>query len=136
MNRMVEPEPTRPTRDAPPGRWSRCAAFASDIDHLPEQVEVLAYRTVAELVTNVRKHAAARNVTVSLAAAHDTLTGEVTDDGRGFDTKHALDRSATRLHMGLDSTRERLRLAGRQLAISSRPGAGTCIRFTLPTSIW
>jgi two-component system sensor histidine kinase UhpB len=112
------------------------AHFDGDIERLPEQVELLAYRTVAELVTNVRKHAAARKVTVSLAAADRTLTGEVTDDGRGFDVEHALDRSATRLHMGLDSTTERLRLAGGQLTITSHPGAGTRIRFTLPTSTW
>ena len=54
------------------------------------------------------------------------------DDGIGFDVGRALDRSVTRLHLGLDSAAERVRLAGGSFDIESDPGIGTTVRFTLP----
>jgi signal transduction histidine kinase len=104
----------------------------SDVGPLSANVESLAYRTVAELLSNVRKHAAAGTVTVELSVAGPDLNGQVRDDGRGFDLGRALDRSATRLHLGLDSTAERLRLAGGELVIDTAPGSGTAASFRIP----
>jgi PAS domain S-box-containing protein len=108
------------------------AHVEAGIERLPEAVEALAYRTIAELVSNVRKHAAARRVDVALRMEGGALEGRVSDDGSGFDVHRALDRSETRLHIGLDSVAERLRLAGGALEIESRPGAGTRVAFSIP----
>jgi signal transduction histidine kinase len=103
-----------------------------DFDRLPEPVELLAYRTLAELLSNVRRHATASQVSVRLALDGEVLAGEVADDGAGFDVRRALDRSTDPLHLGLDSTAERLRLAGGGLEIESTVGEGTVARLRIP----
>jgi two-component system, NarL family, sensor kinase len=58
----------------------------------------------------------------------------VRDDGRGFD---AVARRLSALfdgHIGLASSEQRVRSAGGELVVSSRPGAGTTVRVTLPLS--
>jgi len=117
---------------------SQEAGFATDVaiavDRYPAMVEELAYRTVAEAIANVRRHAAAGLVRVRIWEEGGRLRGEVADDGRGFDVPAALDRGAMRLHLGLDAMRERLLLAGGDVAIESRRGEGTCVRFSIPLS--
>jgi signal transduction histidine kinase len=95
-------------------------------------VESLCYRTVQELVGNARKHSRAATLSVALADRNGSVVAEVVDDGIGFDVGRALDRSVTRLHLGLDSAAERVRLAGGSFEIQSDPGIGTTVRFTLP----
>ena len=102
------------------------------IERLPEVVESLAYRTLAELLSNVRRHAQATRLHVSLAVEDGVLRGVVTDDGSGFDVRVALDRRTAPLHLGLDSTAERLRLSGGDLQIESEPGSGTVVRVAIP----
>jgi signal transduction histidine kinase len=102
------------------------------IERLPDVVESLAYRTLAELLSNVRRHARATTLHVSLAVEDGMLQGMVADDGTGFDVRVALDVRTAPLHLGLDSTAERLRLAGGDLAIESELGSGTVVRITIP----
>ncbi len=102
------------------------------IERLPEAVESLAYQTVAELLSNVRRHARAKHVRVTLESDDGMLRGVVTDDGAGFDVRVALDRRTAPLHLGLDSTAERLRLAGGELEIRSGDGAGTIATLRIP----
>jgi signal transduction histidine kinase len=83
-------------------------------------------------VANVRRHARAHRLEVTLMHAEGELAGTVTDDGRGFDVHRALDRHRTRLHLGLDATIERIRLAGGDIEIDSAPGEGTRLRFRIP----
>ena len=107
-------------------------AVRIDVGRLSPSVESLVYRTVQELVANARKHARATRLEVSLAAGEGRLEGVVRDDGSGFDTARARDRSVMRLHLGLEAVAERLRLAGGDFSIESRPGEGTVARFGLP----
>jgi len=97
-------------------------------------IEDLAYRTVKEALANTRKHAGASHVEIRLWDAEGALSGEITDDGIGFDVGRALDRRAMRLHMGLDTMRERLALVGGSLDIASAPGSGSTIGFTIPSA--
>lgn len=100
----------------------------------PEDVERLAYRTVRELLMNARKHAQARRVDVSVAAEDATLHCAVADDGRGFDDA-MWDNARRNHHMGIDTTAERVRMAGGTFAIESEPGRGTRASFTLPLDV-
>jgi two-component system sensor histidine kinase UhpB len=93
------------------------------------------YRLVQEGLTNVARHAQARNVDVGVRSAAtqqvgsqrlEALTVTVADDGRGFDT-----RAQTSAY-GLLGMRERVQALGGELHIDSRPGAGTRIVATLP----
>jgi signal transduction histidine kinase len=99
-----------------------------------EAFETLVYRVVREAVANVRRHARATRLAVGLEHVDGELRGTVVDDGRGFDVRRALDRHRTRLHLGLDATIERIRLAGGDIDIHSAPGEGTRISFRLPSA--
>ncbi|HYW28420.1 MAG TPA: PAS domain-containing protein [Gaiellales bacterium] len=95
-------------------------------------VEDLAFRTVKEALANARKHSEARHVQVRLWTQDGWLHGRIADDGRGFDVERALDRRGMRLHIGLDSMRERVRLAGGEVTITSAPGQGARVDFAVP----
>ncbi|GAA1479349.1 hypothetical protein GCM10009623_37950 [Nocardioides aestuarii] len=92
---------------------------------LPAAVEVAAYRTVAEALTNVVKHAGAATATVSMLRTSGALSVEVTDDGRGI----ADDVAAG---VGLLSMRERAEELGGQCQVSCPPGGGTTVHAWLP----
>jgi signal transduction histidine kinase len=105
-----------------------------EVPRYDEAFETLVYRIVREAVANVRRHARARRLEVSLLQADGELRGRVADDGRGFDVHRALDRHRAGLHLGLDATIERVRLAGGTIEIESAPGEGTRIAFRLPAA--
>jgi signal transduction histidine kinase len=96
-------------------------------------VEELVYRSAQEALANVRKHARASRITVRIDEHDGVLVGEVADDGRGFDLDDVRSRPGAALHMGLDSMVERVRAAGGDVTIDSEPGAGTRVRFAVPT---
>lgn len=99
---------------------------AGDTSTISPAARRTACRIVQEAVTNVRLHAAAGTVTVSIECDRD-LRLTVTDDGRGFDPE-AVDES---LGMGLDHMRYRARALGGILEVESAPGQGTQVRFEL-----
>ena len=69
-----------------------------------------------------------REAQVTLVGAGDALLLSVADSGRGFDEADAADRDG----LGLASMRERLRLVGGELTISSRSGQGTTLEARVP----
>jgi signal transduction histidine kinase len=91
---------------------------------LPEHLEATAYYIVSEALTNVTRHAAAENVTVTLRGEGDTLRCEVADDGRG-----GADETAG---TGIVGLRDRAEAAGGTLTLVSPPGGGTVVSATLP----
>jgi signal transduction histidine kinase len=99
-------------------------------------VEELVYRTVQEALANARKHASPTAITVRLGENGGTgLVGEVADDGRGFDPVLIQRRSDAALHLGLESMMERIRAAGGDVDLTSAPGRGTRIAFSVPLSL-
>ncbi|HEX2377652.1 MAG TPA: sensor histidine kinase [Gaiellales bacterium] len=104
-------------------------------DPLPFMVEEVAYRTVREAVSNVRRHARARRLEIQIAATGDMLRGSIRDDGRGFDPSRVGRRShGVRLHLGIETLLERAELAGGTATVDSKPGQGTEVTFELPLS--
>ncbi len=85
--------------------------------------DAMLFRLVQEALFNVRKHARAGRVEVSLASAGDRVTLGITDDGCGFDPERVASG-----HLGLLMMRERADAAGGLLDIDSSPGRGTRIR--------
>jgi signal transduction histidine kinase len=101
----------------------------------PYVIEEIAYRTVREAIVNVRKHARATTLEVEIGLRDGRLHGRVADDGRGFEVEAALERSRRQRRVGLDTMRERLRLAGGSVDVRSAPGSGTVVSFELPVEI-
>lgn len=94
---------------------------------LQPDAQLVVYRLVQEAITNITKHAQARNVWITLRSADGQAHVSVRDDGVGFDTSRP-SRSA----FGLMGMRYRVAAEGGQLSLASQPGAGTCIEATLP----
>ncbi len=93
-----------------------------------ESIEVGAYFFVAEALTNVIKHAEAESARVHLTeVGGDSVTIEVTDDGRGGALVVA--------GRGLAGMEDRLAALEGALAIDSPPGGGTRLTATLPVSV-
>ena len=92
-------------------------------------IELAAYRIVQEALTNVRKHAGrSATASVHLSYGPDSLTVEVTDDGRGAATS----LSPTGAGHGLIGMRERVEIYGGELTSGPRPGGGFGLRAVLP----
>jgi PAS domain S-box-containing protein len=98
----------------------------------PEEVEALVYRTVREVLINVRKHARASRVSVYVGERDGMLRGAIRDDGRGF---RAARRPVTSTHIGLDTAGERVRSMGGTFDVASIVGEGTTVEFALPAEI-
>jgi len=97
-----------------------------------DEVEELAYRSVQEALANVRKHAGATLVEVTLHDDGDALLCEVADDGRGFDPDTVRDRPGAALHAGLDTLAERIRAGGGETSVETARGRGTRVRVRIP----
>lgn len=96
---------------------------------LAEDVRVVLFQSVRELLFNIIKHAQARAVTVDIGRLDDSIRITVTDDGIGFDMEEALAGPSRRHGFGLFHIRERLDFIGGRLDMESQPGYGS--RFTL-----
>ena len=96
-------------------------------ERLPDEVETALYRIVQESLTNVVKHAKARNVSILLSRKPGAVKAVVEDDGRGFDPARD-----TGDGFGLVGMRERLALLGGRLEVESSEGAGTTVAAEVP----
>lgn len=99
---------------------------------LEDQVTVLLFQTVRELLQNVVKHARSKRATVRCAVNGDVLNIDVLDPGVGFEVQ-VIDRLPTRSGgFGLFNIRERLKLMGGTIDIHSIVGEGTTVRIRVP----
>jgi signal transduction histidine kinase len=91
---------------------------------LPIAIETELYWIAQEALNNVRKHAAARHVTVHLHFTAATVCLEVLDDGVGFDPGAV----PAERRGGLRTIAERTARVGGKLTHESRPGKGTRVK--------
>ena len=99
---------------------------------LPPQVETTVYRIVQEALTNVLKHAQARNVSIIVANRRNRVVAIVEDNGCGFDIEAMMNKPISERRLGLLGMKERVSLVGGDLDIESTPGAGTTVRVHIP----
>ena len=92
---------------------------------LPTPVEVTFLRVAQSALANVRRHAQAGSVRVSLTADGNRVRLTITDDGVGFDPAAIAPGSPS---YGLVAMRSRLRELGGDLDVDSTPGDGTTLR--------
>jgi PAS domain S-box-containing protein len=99
---------------------------------LDDDICVLLFRNVRELLINVVKHAQADKVRVSIRKIKDNICISVEDDGVGFDPVEAASLATKRAKYGLFSIRERLEQLGGQIEIDSKMGNGSRIKMKAP----
>ena len=88
-------------------------------------------RFVSEGLANVARHAQSTQVWLAIAEQDSQINAKIRDNGRGFDPGEAVAAG----HYGLLGLRERARLAGGELDITSEPGTGTTLSMTLPLQV-
>lgn len=96
----------------------------------PEQKEGI-FQVLRESLSNVRKHAEAQNVWVTLDLTRMPWILSVRDDGRGFDVGRAAEEPKPGTY-GLLGMHERAKLLDATLEIVSNPGEGTTVTFIGP----
>ena len=97
---------------------------------LPHLAQAQVLRIVQEALTNVRKHAQAHRVTLSLRHQDQGLEIAVEDDGRGFDLEAVLRDRGPRF--GLQTMRERAEEIGGTFQVDTTPGQGTRVLIRFP----
>ena len=107
---------------------------------LSENLNLLIFQSVRELLINSAKHAGTGEATVTLEDPQGHLSITVSDRGQGFDLAAAAAAAAAAgtagggisSQFGLFSIQERMRALGGTFDIQSAPGQGTIARLTLP----
>jgi two-component system, NarL family, sensor histidine kinase UhpB len=99
--------------------------FDATLPKLSADAELAVYRIAQESLTNVARHAAATEVTITLERGPDSLILSVSDDGRGFD-------GPAQEHGGLRSMRERALLIDGALAVKPGLRGGVDVRLEVP----
>jgi PAS domain S-box-containing protein len=101
---------------------------------LGQELTIMIYQAVRELLKNVSKHSEARNVSVRVIAENTGVRTIVADDGRGFEVGDVgLPRHEG--GFGLFSIRERVKSFHGSMQIESAPGKGTVVTVALPSSL-
>jgi len=99
---------------------------------LDDDIRVLLFQAVRELLVNVVKHAKASSVKVSTQKVNDQIRVNVEDDGVGFDVAQLYSQDRMTGGFGLFNMRERLNHIGGHFDIVSRAGKGTRITLVVP----
>jgi signal transduction histidine kinase len=97
-------------------------------ERLPAEMETALYRITQEALTNVVRHARAKRVRVALSAIGHELRLEIEDDGVGIARKSGASPGGT----GLIGIRERARVLGGSVTVTSQQGVCVRVRVPLP----
>lgn len=98
-------------------------------DNLRPEVATAAFRIVQECLTNITRHADAKQVLISLKCQDGSLLLLVSDDGQGISATSDNKRDS----YGVIGMRERAHGLGGTLSLSSIPGEGTTVEVVIPT---
>ena len=94
------------------------------------------FRIVQEALSNVKKHAMARNVVIKLIQSEKEIEINVYDDGKGFNVEE-INKNAhdTSFGFGVCSMKERVELLNGKFELKSQEGKGTRIYITIPLAL-
>jgi two-component system, NarL family, sensor histidine kinase UhpB len=95
---------------------------------IDKAVQLVAFRTAQEALTNISKHARCSRVTIELTDTEGHLTLEIRDNGQGI-LRSELDKPKS---FGIGGLRERAKTVGGWLDVSSPPGSGAAITLSVP----
>ena len=98
----------------------------------PEDVVILLFQSVRELLFNAAKHAGTRMARVEVRFEAGRIRIDVEDEGVGFDPAQPYEEGAQSKGMGLFSIKERLSYLGGSLEIDSAPGCGSRFKLITP----
>ena len=97
-----------------------------EVAALPQAQQVVLLRSAQEALANVRKHAAATQVLITLGLSDGGVWIEIRDDGSGFSP------GVASAGFGLNAMRGRVEESGGTVQIESTPGHGTRVQVLIP----
>ncbi|MCW8853588.1 MAG: histidine kinase [Gammaproteobacteria bacterium] len=100
--------------------------YSGDLSRLDDRTNISLYRIIQECLTNISKHASARNVHIELSEVNENILLTIKDDGTGFDI-HSPGRG-----LGLIGMRERVTSLQGKMEIETTPGTGFSITISAP----
>lgn len=112
------------------GVRTRLTAFAG-VEKLDTTRRTVLYRVAQEALTNVDKHAQAREVRITIEKVAGAICMKIADDGRGFQA-NGLRNGKKQKRLGLLGMRERVEMVNGSFAIQSAPGLGTTVNAQMP----
>lgn len=97
-----------------------------------KQTELILFRMIQEVLTNIIKHAKATHITVSVLFTAENTLIKITDDGIGCEdpTKFVADKQNAGI--GLSNIKHRAKLIGATFLFESEKNRGTKVIFTVP----
>lgn len=98
---------------------------------IKDDVAITLYRVIQEALTNILKHAKAKNVKIGLLLEKREITFTIEDDGVGFDAD-AFFKEVNAGKLGLRGMRERVDLLNGKFSLQSKLKNGTKINVTFP----
>jgi two-component system sensor histidine kinase UhpB len=104
--------------------------FDPALPPLSQEAELALYRVAQESLTNVARHATAKNALMRLEPGQDSVVLTVRDDGRGFPNGAPPERQGG----GIRGMRERALLVGGALAVKPASAGGVEVRFEVPAA--
>ncbi|MCA9874885.1 MAG: ATP-binding cassette domain-containing protein [Anaerolineales bacterium] len=121
--------------------WSEQTGIAVELNldpnvgRLPEKIELSIFRIVQEGLSNIRKHANASHVVVSVTRTSPRmLKMTITDNGEGLHEDFDLGGLGRMGHFGLLGVTERVALMGGRIDLGNQPGGGLQIQVEIPHS--
>jgi len=99
---------------------------------LDNERSLVLFRSVKELLTNAVRHSGCHSISVTVHRREQELIIAVSDDGHGFDAGRTFQGLSSAGKFGLFSVRERIRLLGGDVALTSGPELGTRVELRVP----
>ena len=96
--------------------------------YMEEEKELIIFRIIQEAFNNIIKHSNATLAKLNLHYHSDRLEITVQDNGIGFDIEEA----SNSLRAGLKNIQTRIKMLHGAFTVSSKPGHGSTLIFTVP----
>ena len=97
-------------------------------ERLENSLEITIFRIIQELITNIIKHADAKNATINISLYDKNLNIIIEDDGKGFD----INKVDLKEGMGISSIKTRVKHLNGTFNIDATPGKGSSIILDIP----
>jgi signal transduction histidine kinase len=101
-------------------------------DLFSQDSKIMIFRVIQEALTNIVRHAKAKNISIAIKRSGNRVMFLIEDDGKGFNVVKAAGREAAKKGLGLKTMDERVRMLRGTLDLHSEEGKGTRITFTAP----
>ncbi|WP_155810472.1 sensor histidine kinase [Polaribacter sp. Hel_I_88] len=97
-------------------------------ERLENSLEITVFRIIQELITNIIKHADAKNATINISLYDKNLNIIIEDDGKGFD----INKVDLKNGMGINSIKTRVKHLNGTFSIDATLGKGSSIILDIP----